>query len=74
MQKSFLPQAVLGLHVRVLRCKVLPKKSHVANSRYLEKRGFQGNNTCILVFLTGDFCHTLVFLFDCQRIRKKSAY
>ena len=56
------------------RCKVLPKNLHIANSHYLEKLGFQGNNTCILVFLTGDFCHTLVFLFDCQRVRKKSAY
>ena len=66
------PQAVFGVHCPCF--KVLPKKPHVADMCYSDKRGFQEKNSCILVFLIGDFCHTLVFLFDCQRIWKKSAY
>ena len=38
------------------------------------KHGFQGNESPVLVFLIGDFCHMPVFLIDCQRIGKKSTF
>ena len=49
-------------------------KLQVANLCKLEKCGFQGNDTRLLVFLIVDFCHMPVFLIDCQRIREKNAF
>jgi len=44
---------------------------NIANQGYSVKHGFQENDTHLLVFFIGDFCHTPVFLIDCQRIREK---
>ena len=38
-----------------------PRKFQVANLCCLAKHGFQRNDSRLLVFLTGDFCHTRVF-------------
>ena len=51
-----------------------PRKFQVANLCCLAKHGFQRNGSRLLVFLLGDFCHTPVFLIDCQRVGTKSAF